>query len=276
MNLNLTQKRENLIEFATKVLTFKRDILNACMEKGIDPPTDKQITDYINGYDIDFESFMADYTEHEGMFIDLRTPLDDFKAEINSRSWVTKPTEEEILDFFNKYGNNIVFFCAQHNILHGNPFVCKVYLKTIASLSIEGLVELWNRFVGESHYYSDDSYIYNLSKKADKLILRDVLTDAELEAIDNMAEHNHTHFIEWFETYNHKGIQFKTANSIRETIAVHWNEIFERIILHPHSYELFNCGNGTNTFFTEIVRPILFKEVGIEVSKDGNKIKYRK
>ena len=129
--MNMVKKEENLIEFAKKVLKFKINIIKTCEEKGIDFPTDKQITDYINGYGIDFESFMADYTEHEGMFIDLRTPLDDLRAEINSRSWFTKPTEEEILTFFNKHGNNISLFLSEHIINNMKPLEYKVYLKTI-------------------------------------------------------------------------------------------------------------------------------------------------
>ena len=268
----MVEKEKDLIEFATKVLTFKRDILNACMEKGIDPPTDKQITDYVNGYGIHFEDFMADYTEHEGIFIGLRTPLDDFKAEINSRSWVTKPTEEEILAFFNKYGNNMLFFCAQHDILHENPLVRTIYLNTIKYLSTKGLVELWNRFVKESGRYSAECYIYDLTNIGVKINLSLIMTDAELETIDNMVAQNHTRFI----TINDKpkSIQSKTANSIEEMITVHWNEIFERIMLSPHCYEVFNCDNGTTQYFEKIVWPVITKEVGIEISKD--KIKYCK
>lgn len=273
----MVEKEKDLIDFANRVILFKEKIVKACNERGIGAPTNKQITDYINGYDIDFESFMADYTEHEGMFIGLRTSLDDFKAEIKSRSWVTKPTEEEILDFFNKYGNNMLFFCAKHDILHGNPLVYKVYSKTITSLSIEGLVELWNRFVNESGRYSADSYIFNLSKTSDKLNLIHITTDAEFDAIDNMVTQNHTRFIEWVETDNKsKAIRIITDNCIKETISVHWNEIFERIMLSPHCYDGFNCGNGTTQYFEKIVWPIITKEVGIEICEKNSKIKYCK
>ncbi len=268
MNLNLTQKKENLIEFATKVLTFKRDILNACMEKGIDPPTDKQITDYINGYDIDFESFMADYTEHEGIFIGLKTPLDDFKAEINSRSWITKPTEEEILAFFNKYGNNISLFLQKHILNDMKPLEHKVYIKTIIFLRTEGFVKLWNGFVQESGRYNTNSYIYDLSNISDKLTLNVIMTDADLKAIDNMVAQNHIRFIQWFEANDKsKAIRIKTARGIKELITTHWSEIFERIILRPYFY------NGIAKYFEKIVYPIIAKEAGIEIDTETDKIK---
>lgn len=66
--MSLVEKEKDLIGFANKVMSFYYAIRRACKEKGIVPPSDEQISDYINGYGINLNDFMADYTEHEGMF----------------------------------------------------------------------------------------------------------------------------------------------------------------------------------------------------------------
>jgi hypothetical protein len=133
--MNMVEKEKDLIGFAHKVISFRMNVIKACKAKGIDVPTDEQISNYINGYGLHFEDFMADFTEHEGMFRCLRTPLEEFKDKIKEISWGTPPTEEEILAFFNKNGNNIGLFCNQRTISKMKPLERKIYLKTIEVLS---------------------------------------------------------------------------------------------------------------------------------------------
>ena len=66
--MNMVEKEKDLIGFAHKVISFRMNAIKACKAKGIMPPTDEQISDYINDYGLHFEDFMADFTEHEGMF----------------------------------------------------------------------------------------------------------------------------------------------------------------------------------------------------------------
>lgn len=66
--MSLVEKEKDLIGFANKVISFRMNVIKACKAKGIKPPTNEQITNYIYDYGFYFEDFMADYTEHEGMF----------------------------------------------------------------------------------------------------------------------------------------------------------------------------------------------------------------
>ena len=66
--MNLVEKQKDLLGLAHKVISFRMNVIKACKAKGIMPPTDEQISDYINDYGLHFEDFMADFTEHEGMF----------------------------------------------------------------------------------------------------------------------------------------------------------------------------------------------------------------
>ena len=59
----------NLVEKAQKVIGFRLQIINACKKQGVTAPSDEQIGEYINqGYGMNVNDFMADWTEHEGMF----------------------------------------------------------------------------------------------------------------------------------------------------------------------------------------------------------------
>lgn len=66
--MNMVEKEKDLIGFAHKVISFRMNAIKACKAKGIDAPTDEQISDYINNYGLHFKDFMADFTEHEGIF----------------------------------------------------------------------------------------------------------------------------------------------------------------------------------------------------------------
>ncbi len=266
--MNMVEKEKDLIGFAHKVISFRMNAIKACKAKGIDAPTDEQISDYINNYGLHFEDFMADFTEHEGIFRCLRTPLEEFKGEIKKISWGTPPTEEEILAFFNKNGNNIGLFCNQHAISKMKPLERKIYLKTIEVLPTEGLVALWNLFIEESAHYGEDSYIYDLKNPEDVKFLRGHMENLEMQTIRNMIEER-VRYVQWF-ALNDKSIQGRTDDNIQRIITAYWSEIFARIMIFPSCYQRLM---GIE-YFDEIVWPIITKEVGIEICTEANEMKY--
>ena len=266
--MNMVEKEKDLIGFAHKVISFRMNAIKACKAKGIDAPTDEQISDYINNYGLHFEDFMADFTEHEGIFRCLRTPLEEFKGEIKKISWGTPPTEEEILAFFNKNGNNIGLFCNQHAISKMKPLERKIYLKTIEVLPTEGLVALWNLFIEESAHYGEDSYIYDLKNPEDVKFLRSHMENLEMQTIRNMIEER-VRYAQWF-ALNGKSIQGRTDDNIQRIITAYWSEIFARIMIFPSCYQRLM---GIE-YFDEIVWPIITKEVGIEICTETNEMKY--
>ena len=266
--MNMVEKEKDLIGFAHKVISFRMNAIKACKAKGIDAPTDEQISDYINNYGLHFEDFMADFTEHEGIFRCLRTPLEEFKGEIKKISWGTPPTEEEILAFFNKNGNNIGLFCNQHAISKMKPLERKIYLKTIEVLPTEGLVALWNLFIEESAHYGEDSYIYDLKNPEDVKFLRNHMENLEMQTIRNMIEER-VRYVQWF-ALSDKSIQGRTDDNIQRIITAYWSEIFARIMIFPSCYRRLM---GIE-YFDEIVWPIITKEVGIEICTETNEMKY--
>ena len=266
--MNMVEKEKDLIGFAHKVISFRMNAIKACKAKGIDAPTDEQISDYINNYGLHFEDFMADFTEHEGIFRCLRTPLEEFKDEIKKISWGTPPTEEEILAFFNKNGNNIGLFCNQHAISKMKPLERKIYLKTIEVLPTEGLVALWNLFIEESAHYGEDSYIYDLKNPEDVKFLRSRMENLEMQTIRSMIEER-VRYVQWF-ALSDKSIQGRTDENIQRIITAYWSEIFARIMIFPSCYQRLM---GIE-YFDEIVWPIITKEVGIEICTETNEMKY--
>ena len=270
--MNMVEKEKDLIGFAHKVISFRMNVIKACKAKGIMPPTDEQISDYINDYGLHFEDFMADFTEHEGMFRCLRTPLEEFKDKIKEISWGTPPTEEEILAFFNKNGNNIGLFCNQRTISKMKPLERKIYLKTIEVLPTEGLAALWNLFIEESAHYGEDSYIYDLENPEDIKFLRDHMENLEMQTIRNMMEEK-VRYVQWF-ALNDKSIQGRTDENIQRIITAYWSEIFERIMLFPSYYQRLMGKQWGIEYFDEIVWPIITKEVGIEICTETNTMKY--
>lgn len=264
----MVEKEKDLIRFANKVIDFQSNVILDCKARGIMPPTNEQISDYINGYGLNFEDFMADFIEHEGMFRGLKTPLEEFKDEIKKISWGTPPTEEEILAFFNKNGNNIGLFCNQHTISKMKPLERKIYLKTIEVLPTERLVTLWNLFIAESAHYGEDSYIYDLKNPEDVKFLRSHMENLEMQTIRNMIEER-VRYVQWF-ALNDKSIQGRTDDNIQRIITAYWSEIFARIMIFPSCYRRLM---GIE-YFDEIVWPIITKEVGIEIYTETNEMKY--
>ena len=268
----MVEKEKDLIVFAHKVIHFQKNVIKLCKEKGIDVPTDEQISAYINDYGLHLDDFMADYIEHEGMFRCLRTPLEDFKAEVNSIQWGNKPTEDEIVAFFNQHGNDIGLFCNQRTIKSMKPLEFKVYLKTLELLPTEGLAALWNLFIGESAHYGADSYIYDLFNSEDIKFLSEHMDSLENQTIRNMIEEG-VRYVQWF-ALNDKSIQGRTDENIKHTITAFWSEIFERIMLFPSCYQRLMGKQWGIEYFDEIVWPIITKEVGIEICTETNEMKY--
>ena len=267
----MVEKEKDLIGFANKVINFRMNVIKTCKEKGIMPPTDEQISDYINGYGLHFEDFMADFIEHEGMFRCLRTPLEEFKDKIKEISWGTPPTEEEILAFFNKNGNNIGLFCKQKTMKKMKSLVRETYFKTIEQLSSERLVKLWNTFIDESGLYGSDSYIYDLANEKDSEYLSKHMDGAQLKTISNMVTQNGTRFIQWF-NLNDNSINEKNKDNIESAVTAYWEEIFERIMLYPSCYnfgvELY-CEGDASAYFDDVFFPVIARKVGYIV--DGSK-----
>lgn len=268
--MSMVEKEKDLIGFAHKVISFRMNIIKACKAKGIMPPTDEQISDYINDYGLHFEDFMADFTEHEGMFRCLQSPFEKFKKMVSEITFSNKPTDEEIRNFFYAYGDNVPLFCNQHTIKNMKPLERKTYLKTIEKLSVKHLAALWNCFIEESAHYGEDSYIYDLENKEDMKFLREHMENLEMQTIRNMIEMN-VRYVQWF-ALNDKSIQGRTDDNIKRIITAYWGEIFERIMLYPSAYnfdvEIYCEGDGS-TYFDDVFFPIIAKEVGYLI--DGGK-----
>jgi len=268
----MVEKEKDLIGFAHKVISFRMNVIKACKAKGIDVPTDEQISEYINDYGLHFEDFMADFTEHEGMFRCLRTPLEEFKDNVNKISWANKPTDDEIVAFFNTNGNNVSLFCEQRTIKGMKPLVRKTYLKTIEKLSEEKLVKLWNTFIEESALYGEDSYIYDLASHKELAFLAEHMEYEQMHKVSEMMK-NGTRFIQWL-NLNDGSICEKS--DIKHTITAYWREIFERIMLYPSAYnfdvEIYCEGDGS-TYFDDVFFPIIAKEVGYLIDGDKGTIK---
>lgn len=270
----MVKKENDLIGFARKVISFRMNVIKACKAKGIDVPTDEQISDYINGYGLHFDDFMADYTEHEGMFRCLKSPLEDFKDSLATIPFGVKPTDDEIVAFFNANGNNVSLFCQQHTIKGMKPLVRKVYLKTIEKLSVKHLTKLWNTFIEESALYGEDSYIYDLENVDECKFLSEHMKDSKFNEILNLAA-NGTRFIQWF-SLNDGSIKAKSEDDIKSTITAYWEEIFERIMLYPSAYNFSvesYCEGDAITYFDDVFFPIIAKEVGYLIDGDKGTIK---
>ena len=251
--MNMVGKEKDLIGFAHKVISFRMNVIKACKAKGIDVPTDEQISDYINVYGLHFEDFIADFTEHKGMFYCLRTPLEEFKDEIEEISWGIPPTEDEIVAFFNQHGNDIEMFCNQRTIKNMKPLERKVYLKTLEMLTTDGLVLLWNLFIEESALYGEDSHIYDLESQKDCNFLVGHMTPQEIKYLTSL----NTRYVQWF-NLNGNSIKGKTDEGIKRAITAYWSEIFERIMTFPTCYEKV----GSINYFEDVVWPIIVKELG--------------
>ena len=266
----LVEKEKDVIGFAHKVISFRMNIIKACKARGVEPPTDEQISEYINGYGINLNDFMADYTEHEGIFRNLQTPFEQFSKAVAEISWSIAPTKEEIKAFFDKYGNNIELFRNQRILARMGSIERKTYLKTLDLLRIQKLVRLWNTFIEESGSYGADNYIYNLTKTGDMAFLARQMKHEEWLKVCKLKE-NGVSFIQWF-SLGDNSIKTLETQTIKDIILAFWGEIFERIMLYPSCYgfnvNIYSEGD-TSTYFSDVFFPIIAKEVGYII--DTNK-----
>jgi hypothetical protein len=268
----MAEKENDLIGFAHRVIGFRMNVIKACKELNIDVPSDKQISEYINEYGLHFKDFMADYTEHEGMFRCLQSPLEKFKKMVSEITFSTKPTDEEIVTFFNTHGDNVALFCEQRTIKEMSPIERKTYLKTIEKLSEEKLVKLWNAFIEESAHYGEDSYIYDITSHKELAFLAGRMEYEQMHRVSEMMK-NGTRFIQWL-NLNDGSICEKS--DIKHTITAYWSEIFERIMLYPSAYnfgvEVF-CNGDASTYFDDVFFPVIAKEIGYAIDGDKGTIK---
>lgn len=267
--MNMVEKEKNMIDYAHKILAFKMNVAKSCKVNGIEPPTDEQLSEYINDYGLNVHDCVADYIEHEGMFRCLRTPFEEFKDEVNMITWPIKPTEEEMLKFFNENGNNIKLFCEQRIIKEMNSLERKAYFNTINKLTYVELVGLWNLFIEESAIYGADSCIYDLQNAEDYAFLCNNMSKVEWKEVISLR--NTYRFITWT-SLNDKTIKGKSDEDIKSTILAFWREIFERIILNPSCYQYV----GEIPYFDEVVWPIIIKELGVKVDYKNGKVEYTK
>jgi hypothetical protein len=269
----MVEKEKDVIGFAHKVISFRMNIIKACKARGVEPPTDEQISDYINGYGINLNDFMADYTEHEGIFRNLQTPFEQFSKAVAEISWSVAPTKEEIKAFFEKYGNNIELFRNQRILARMGSIERKTYLKTLDLLRIQKLVWLWNTFIEESGLYGADNYIYNLTKTGDMAFLAQRMERKEYLEVCKLKE-NGVSFIQWF-SLGDNSIKTLETQTIKDIILAFWGEIFERIMLYPSCYgfnvDIYSEGDAS-TYFDDVFFPIIAKEVGYIVNGDKGTI----
>ena len=264
----------NIIERANKVLTFRKYIREECRKKGLEYPSDDKVAEWVDQcYGWSVEDFMKDYTEKEGIF---REPITDFINEVNKITWLKKPTEDEIKEFFEKNGNNIGLFCQQRTIAELNPLERNTLLTTL-KMSDMALVALWNKFIEESAKYGADSYIYDLRDNKDVEFINKNFPNnikAEITRINtDFNLHGKTlRFIQW---HNLNDGKLYAKEDIKGIIIAYWSEIFERIMGFPCLYDkLEGSGNGNGGwevfYFEEVFWPVCLKALGYKFERDGS------
>jgi hypothetical protein len=246
----------NVIEQAIKVTSFRKAIREACCKEGLEYPNDEKVAEWIEqGNPFKVKDFMTDYKEGKGIFRYLKTPLEEFKEEIDKISWGEKPTEEEIVAFFNESGNNIDLFCQQRTIKHMEPLERKVYFAAMG-LKEEQIVKLWNIFIEESALYGQDSKIIDLFDKEDWEYLYNTLfsddKESELKITIWVAKDN-VRYIQWFWSTDST---LKVVKDVKGIITAYWSEIYDRILLFPTCYD---------NFFSDFAWPIFKKELGLKL-----------
>lgn len=268
--MNMVEKEKDLIGFAHKVISFRMNVIKSCKAKGITPPTDEQISDYINDYGLHFEDFMADFTEHEGMF---RDPIHDFAAKVweYACSEKNKPTMEEMTAWTEKNGYNVEDFLHQRTIASYEPLERATLLKTLEMGDIL-LVKLWNKFIEESAMYGEDSYIYDLTNAKDVKFLNEHMEIDEKKEVAWQHKNNNVRYIQWL-AQNGNAINVKT--DIKGIIIAYWGDIFGRIMGYPDLYgNLMNGQLGTDYFF-DVFFPIMRKFCGYTFDERDGSLTYK-
>ena len=257
---------EDCIAFSNAVLQMRCQIMNSCKDKGLEPPTDKQISDYIIGYGVNVKDFMADYEEGEGMFRNLA--FKRFKTKVYAINWEKTPTEGELVEFFKEHGNDFGKFLETRNTCTMTDAEKVTYLGTIRMLSEEKLVVLWNTFIEEGTAYGKDSHIYD---SEDKEQMERVFSE-NIEEIKSVLGSEKRYF-QWFYDDDMPHV----ASDIKDIIVGYWKEIFERIMMYPSAYEfdveLWSEGD-CSTYFSDVFFPNLATLLGYRVDGGNCKIEY--
>ena len=260
---------ENCIDFSNAVLQMRFQIMNSCKDKGLEPPTDKQISDYIIGYGVNVKDFMADYEEGEGMFSDLA--FKRFKTKVYAINWVKTPTEGELVEFFKEHGNDFGKFLETRNTCTMTDAEKVTYLGTIRMLSEEKLVDLWNAFIEEGTAYGKDSHIFDIKNEKEIKDSFSHFINGEEKIKSVLGSENR--YFQWFydEEMPH------VAGDIKDTIVGYWTDIFERIMMYPSAYEfdveLWSEGD-CSTYFSDVFFPNLATLLGYRVDGGNCKIEY--
>jgi len=258
----------NCIEFSCAVLQMRTRIMAACKNKGLEIPTDEQISDYICGYGVNFNDFMADYEQGEGMFIDLA--FKRFKTKVYTTiDWINKPTDEELVVFFKEHGNDFDKF-LETRVNSGMTDAERVtYNGTIKMLSEEKLVKLWNTFIDESTTIGKDSYIYD-SKNEEEMTRK--FYDRGKEKIKSVLG-SEKRFFNWFNDEEMPQV----VENVKNLVLCYWGDIFERIMMFPSAYEfdveIWGEGDGS-TYFSDVFFPNLATLLGYQVNGGDCKIEY--
>ena len=261
---------EDCIAFSNAVLQMRCQIINACKDKGLEPPTDKQISDYIIGYGVNVKDFMADYEEGEGMFRNLA--FKRFKDKVCAVNWAQVPTDEEIESFFNEHGNNFSLFMDTINIGAMTDAERVTYLGTITRLSERKLVDLWNAFIDEGTAYGEDSYIYD---SEDEEEMNENFNEGGQKRITSVLNGNR--FFQLHYGFDSEEEGTNPINNMKNLILGYWGEIFERVMMYPSAYEFkveLCCEGDGSTYFSDVFFPNLATLLGYRVDGGNCKIEY--
>ena len=262
---NIFEEADDTIALAINILKFKEDITNGCTQLNIKPPTDKEIGEYVRVYGLSLKDFMADFTEGEGMFRNLA--FQRFKERVRSVCWGKneEPTEEEIKDYFMEHGNNFHGFMNEITLKNMKPIEKETYLATVNNLKENKLVELFNHFIEECSHYGEDTRIYDLTNEKERKEAEKFLTEADKPLYKELLK-NGARYIQ--RPYDNNNFNVHEIGDIKEFILSFWNEIFERVMLYPYSYEfdveLYHEGDGS-TYFSDVFWVLVAKKLGYEL-----------
>lgn len=196
-----------------------------------------------------------------GSIQDDERKLEEFKMEINKFSWYNKPTEDEILKFFNEFGNNIKLFCEQRTIKEMKPIERKLFFATIDKLTTAQLVALWNLFIEESAIYGEDSCIIDLKNESDMCFINTALFIEDEKAEEKVLnwKKNDVRYIQWH--YFTDG-ELREVKDIKGMFIAYWGDIYERIIECPSCYVEFADNDGNKVYYLDdVLAPIIRKEI---------------
>ena len=261
----------NIIERANKILTFRKYIREECRKKGLEYPSDEKIAEYIadcGGEECvyDLNDFMCDYENKMGVFKD---PFDDFKAEVDKIGFDNKPTETEMREFFEKFGNDIKGLIRENTIKLYQGLVKETLVATL-KLNVSSLVMIWNAFIEESAKYGEDSYIYDLCNQNDLNFINANFPKDKIAEVTRIVRNGKLHGkdVRLFQWFNLNDNQIHVIEDIKDTIVAYWNEIFERVMIYPNLYEF-----GGFHYFTEIFWKECMKHLGYAYDEHSNELK---